>query len=72
MTDLISDFREKSVKKNELEDTDDLLESSVPTRQYFCHKREGKVKAESCHNQEKTQCGKFQSWCSARNEVVDS
>lgn len=53
MTDLISDFMEKSVKKNELEDTDDLLESSVPTRQYFCHKREGKVKAETCHNQEK-------------------
>lgn len=41
MTNLISDFRGKSVKNNDLEDTDDLLESSDPIRQYSCHKREG-------------------------------
>lgn len=28
--------------KNKLKDTDDLLESSVPTREYSCHKREEK------------------------------
>lgn len=31
MTNLVADFRGKSVKKNELEDTDDLLQSCVPT-----------------------------------------
>lgn len=43
-TNLISNCRGKSVKKNELEDTDDFLESSVPTREYFNQRKEEKDK----------------------------
>lgn len=62
MTNLVADFSGKSVKKNELEDTDDLLQSSVPT----VIKGKGRFKTTPHHNQEKTQYGKFQSLCSVR------
>lgn len=42
-TNLISDCRGKSVEESELKDTDDLLQSSVLTREYSCHKREEKI-----------------------------
>lgn len=41
-TNLTSDCRGKSVKESELKDIDDL-QSSVPTREYSCHKMEEKA-----------------------------
>lgn len=70
MTDLISDFREQSVK-NELEDTVDLLEIKI-TRQYFCHKRERKVQTESHHGPGKTQLVNSKVAVQECEEIVDS